>query len=196
MTHQFVQQGNIVDFGAPATFGAHLFRVEIPTVRTADVVIIEDYGYRGLEGGIAKEEDRVIIKRAAWSGISEAARREFNDRLKVAKLSSSRWRTGTNKVDRLLGKELCILAWAAESAEESLIPVICSKWLALRPEERWWLFSMTVAEAGLADDRDRGWRKALYSALADGEKPAKLKRPRPVERELFVPNLFQEETIP
>lgn len=193
MSHQFVREGNLVDFGAPTTYGAHLFRVEIPAVRTGEVIITEDYGYRGMEGGIPKEEDRAILKRATWSAIAEAARREFNDRLKAASILTSRWHTGTNKVDRLLGKELCVLAWAAETAEEPLIPIICSKWLALRPEERWWLFSMTVAEAGLAEDQERGWRKALFHALSDGEKPVERKRrPRPVERDLFSPTLFQE----
>ena len=76
-------------------------------------------------------------------------------------------------MDRLLGKELCVLAWAAETANDEQLPVICSKWAALRPEERWWLFSMTVAEAGLPEDTQRGWRRALFHALSDGEKPAR-----------------------
>jgi hypothetical protein len=42
----------IVDFGAPDRFGAHLFRVEIPASRTASVLIVEDYGYRGQEAGV------------------------------------------------------------------------------------------------------------------------------------------------
>ena len=29
--------------------------------------------------------------------------------------------------------------------------IICQKWLALRPEERWWLYSKTASEAGLED---------------------------------------------
>jgi hypothetical protein len=130
-----------VDFGAPDKFGAHLFRVEIPAVRTEGVRIVEDFGYRGLEGGIPKDEDRAILPRAVWSGIADIARREFNDRLKIAKVSTGRWHTGTNLVDRLLGKELCVLAWAAETANDDQLPVICSTWAALRPEERWWLFS-------------------------------------------------------
>lgn len=183
-----------VDFGAPTTFGAHLFRVAIPASRNEEVIITEDFGYRGLEGGIPKEEDRVVLKRSVWSAISDTARREFNDRLKTAKITTGRWHTGTNLVDRLLGKELCVLAWAAETAEESLIPIICNKWAALRPEERWWLFSMTVAEAGLADDTARGWRRALFHALSDGEKPAATKknRLRPVEQDLFAATLFQD----
>lgn len=182
-----------IDFGAPDVFGAHLFRVEIPAARDKVVVIIEDYGYRGQEGGIPRDEERVLLKRSVWSGIADIARREFNDRLKAAKVLTGRWHTGTNLVDRLLGKELCVLAWAAETANDEQIPVICSKWAALRPEERWWLFSMTVAEAGLPNDTERGWRRALFYALSDGEKPAPgKKRRRPVEQDMFSLPIFKD----
>jgi len=182
-----------VDFGAPDKFGVHLFRVELPAVRTGSVLIVEDFGYRGLEGGIPRDEERVILKRSAWSAIADIARREFNNRLKTAKLQTGRWHTGTNLVDRLLGRELCVLAWAAETANDEQLPVICNKWAALRPEERWWLFAMTVAEAGLPEDTQRGWRRALFYALSDGEKPpADRRRRRPVEADLFKLPLFKD----
>ena len=182
-----------VDFGAPATFGAHLFRVEIAASRNAPVVIVEDYGYRGQEGGIPRDEERVVLNRPAWSAIADIARREFNDRLKAAKVLTGRWHAGTNLVDRLLGKELCVLAWAAETASPEQVPVIRSKWAALRPEERWWLFAMTVAEAGLPEDTDRGWRRALFHALSDGEKPAPgRKRRRPAEPDDLHLQLFKD----
>jgi hypothetical protein len=182
-----------VDFGAPDKFGAHLFRVEIPAARTGSVLIVEDFGYRGLEGGIPRDEERVILKRSAWSAIADIARREFNNRLKGAKLQTGRWHSGTNLVDRLLGRELCVLAWAAETANDEQLPIISSKWAALRPEERWWLFAMTVAEAGLPEDTQRGWRRALFFALSDGEKlPAGRKRVRPVEADLFRLPLFKD----
>lgn len=181
------------DFGAPTDFGTHLFRVEIPASRDASVVIVEDYGYRGLEGGIPRDEERVVLKRPVWSGIADIARREFNDRLKAAKVLTGRWHTGTNLVDRLLGKELCVLAWAAETGDADQIPVICSKWAALRPEERWWLFAMTVAESGMPEDTTRGWRRALFYALSDGEKPAPgRKRRRPLERNQISLPLFED----
>jgi len=189
-------QAMTVDFGAPATFGAHLFRVEIPASRNEPVVIVEDYGYLGQERGIPREEERVVLKRLVWSAIADIARREFNDRLKAAKVLTGRWHTGTNRVDRLLGKEICVLAWAAETASAEQIPVICSKWAALRPEERWWLFSMTVAEAGLPEDSRRGWRLALYHALSDGEKPPTRKhRPRPIEQDVLNLPLFDEPVL-
>ncbi|RWO93345.1 MAG: DUF3780 domain-containing protein [Mesorhizobium sp.] len=182
-----------VDFGAPGTFGVQLFRVEIPAARNGPIIIVEDYGYRGQEGGIPREEERVMLKRAVWSAIADTARREFNDRLKAAGVLTGRWHIGTNLVDRLLGKELCVLAWAAETASDEQIPVIRSKWAALRPEERWWLFSMTVAEAGLPEDTQRGWRRALFHALSDGEKPAPgRQRRRPVEADLFHLPMFKD----
>ena len=186
------ERAKTVDFGAPADFGAQVIRVEIPASKTESVYIIEDYGYRGLEGGIPRDEERAILPRSIWSGIADPARREFNDRLKAAKVATGRWHAGTNLVDRLLGKELCVLAWAAESATPDQIPVICNKWAALRAEERWWLFSMTVAEAGLPGDTQRGWRRALFFALSDGEKPpANRRRRRPVENEITTLSLFE-----
>jgi len=181
-----------VDFGAPEKFGAHIFRAEIPAARNESVLIVEDFGYRGLEGGIPRDEERVILSRTVWSGIADIARREFNDRLKIAKVLTGRWHIGTNLVDRLLGKELCVLAWAAETANEDQIPIICHKWAALRPEERWWLFAMTVAEAGRPEDTQRGWRRALFLALSDGEKPpTQRKRRRPAETDLFDLPLYE-----
>ena len=184
-----------VDFGAPAAFGAHVFRVEIPPGRLGEILVVEDYGYRGSEAGIPREEERAVLERRVWSQISEVARREFNDRLKSAKLKTGRWHAGTNLVERLLGRELCVLVWAAERATDEELPVIGSKWAALRPEERWWLFMMTVAEAGLPDDHQRGWRQALHLALADGEAPRpNQRRRRPTEPDLFNLELFKGKT--
>jgi hypothetical protein len=70
-------------------------------------------------------------------------------------------------VDRLLGKELCVLAWAVEHLELEKIPVAVRNWLALRPEERWWLFCMAAMSTGGLRDGDKGWRLALRHALGD-----------------------------
>jgi hypothetical protein len=183
-----------VDFGAPEKFGCHVFRIEIPPAKTEPVVIVEDYGYRGQEAGIPADEERVILSRPVWSGIADIARRDFNTRLKKANVRVGRWHTGVNLMDRLLGRELCVLAWAAETATPEQIRIICSKWAALRPEERWWLFAMTVAEAGLPEDTQRGWRRALFHALSDGEKAGsgRKRRPRPRQEDLFASPLFKD----
>ena len=63
-----------------------------------------------------------------------------------------------NLVDHLLGKELCVLAWAIEHLDPDKIPVAVRNWLALRQEERWWLFGMTAIASGGIQDGENGWR--------------------------------------
>ncbi len=183
MTQQKVKDKDRYEgFGAViGEYGAHIFRVDVPIASKGDITITEDYGLKGGENGVPAKETRVILPRRLWSGIAETARKDFATRLKAKKLTSSRWSTGDNKVDRMLGKELCVLAWAAEHASTvDECKAIASKWSALRPEERWWLFSQTAAEAGLAEDMNRGWRKALYYALAS-EREQEHRSIRPAE---------------
>lgn len=173
-----------VGFGA-LPFGAHIFRVNVPAALKGDITIIEDYGLLGGENGLPTHEVRVTLLRRFWSAIAETARKDFVARMKAKNIPTSRWTTGDNKMDRMLGKELCVLAWAAEHAESvDECKVIAARWSAFRPEERWWLFGQTVAEAGLSEDTDGGWRKALYFALAGGKYPDERTRSRsrrPVE---------------
>ncbi len=181
----------------------HHFRVEIPAAANAVVSITEDYGLSGGEGGVPYEEVRVVLSRQAWTGISAVAKRDFNARLKAHRLPAGQWKVGQAgaavKVERLLGKELCVLAWAAETAtSKEELSVISQKWASLRPEERWWLFSMTVAEAGRAEDTQRGWRRALYAALSDSgaDTSGAKSRRRPAKEDrsmlLVQPRLFSE----
>lgn len=160
---------NTVDFGAPSDFGMHHFYADIPAEPKAAVSIYEDFGFDGDETRRETTERRIILARELWSKIKDEARRDFNARLKTKKVSTGSWVTGKVKLDRFLGRELCVLAWAAEHSTPDECLIICQKWLALRPEERWWLYSKTSSEAGMADQKNRGWRKALYCALSDGE---------------------------
>lgn len=156
------------DFGASTAFGAHHFFVDIPAEPKVAVSIYEDYGFDGDETMRETTERRVILARELWTKIKDDARRDFNERLKAKKQNTGTWSTGKVYLDRFLGRELCVLAWAVEHGIPEECAIICQKWLALRPEERWWLYSKTSSEAGLADQKDRGWRKALYCALSDG----------------------------
>jgi len=156
-----------IGFGASAEFGAHVFKVNIPAGRAGDVIVTEDYGFLAGVDGTPEFETRVILPRSKWGKIADTARKDFNSRLRATKASPSSWKPSINLVDRMLGKELCVLMWASEPASDIQIEAICLKWTLLRPEERWWLYSMTAAQGGLAEDRDRGWRKALYCAFSD-----------------------------
>ena len=153
-------------FGVPATSDPHHFKVIIPRSNTGRVQISEYLGLQATSNETAVI-DRVLLDRARWTAIRKEAQRTFNVRLKAHDLGTSAWKVGENPVDRLLGKELCVLAWAVEYMEMEKMPVAVRNWLALRPEERWWLFGMTAISTGAIGDGDRGWRLALRYALGD-----------------------------
>ncbi|MEO1017031.1 MAG: anti-phage-associated DUF3780 domain-containing protein [Pseudomonadota bacterium] len=153
-------------FGVPATSDPHHFKIVIPRTNSSKVLISEYLGLQASSDEFAII-DRVLLPRERWTAIRGEVQREFNARLKSHDLKTSAWKVGDNLVDRLLGKELCVLAWAVEDIEQEKIPVAVRNWLALRPEERWWLFRMTALATGTAKDAGRGWRKALRHALGD-----------------------------
>lgn len=193
MSHpQSAKPADLVEGFGAAAFGGHIFRVDIPAAAKGDITIVEDYGLKGGENGVPPRETRVVLPRRFWSAIAETARKDFVARLKAKMLASPRWTTGDNKVDRMLGKELCVLAWAAEHANSvDECKAIAVQWAALKPEERWWLFSKTVAEGGLAEDKGAGWRKALYFALSSAKVRSKAARSvRPTEDEPSTLQLF------
>ena len=106
--------------------------------------------------------------RQKWNEIADAVRAEFNARLKAQGRPAGRWRPGYNPVVRALGKELCLLLWAIEDADPSLVRAALANWQGLAPEERWWLYTMTAAATGnYATGRDSGWRKAVRYALTE-----------------------------
>ena len=156
-----------IGFGVPDTIDPHFFVVRIPAGRKENVEIIENYGIDGGTNGRPEMVVRCRLPRAAWSALAEDLKREFNERLKTHKLTTSRWTVGDNAVERLLGKELLVLAWAVEAADLDTIPNAIRNWLGLKPEERWWLYTMAAAATGHADNSEIGWRKALRHALTE-----------------------------
>lgn len=153
-------------FGVPATSDPHHFKVRIPSANAGKVEISEYLGMQGNSDEFAVM-DRIVLDRPRWTAIRSEVQRAFNARLKAHGLRTSAWKVGENPVDRLLGKEICVLAWAVEDLEMEKIPVAVRNWLALRPEERWWLFGMTAMVTGTLKDGGRGWRLALRHALGD-----------------------------
>lgn len=114
---------------------------------------------------------RVLIDRSRWLALAPAFWEEANRRLRANGLPSCKFQKNPSKpvpVHPSLGKELCVLCWAVEEAQPDLIPNALLNWEALAPEERWWLYTMTVATTGQAlQHRGLGWRKALRAALAE-----------------------------
>ena len=178
-------------FGVPASSDPHHFKVTIPKANSGKVQISEYLGLQAQSDELSVI-DRVIIERPRWTAIRAEVQRTFNARLKSHGVKTATWKVGENVVDRLLGKELCVLAWAIEGMEMDHIPVAVRNWLALRPEERWWLFGMTAISTGGIKDGDKGWRLALRHALGDVAQSDQLK---PRGRKI-VPNTLQSDSLP
>ena len=88
-------------------------------------------------------------------------------------------------IERLLGKELLVLTWAVQSANPETVPNAIRNWIGLRPEERWWLYTVTAAATGGPEHSDIGWRKALRFALTENPL-AEVANISPVKRSRFL----------
>jgi len=176
-----VSSKKTIGFGVPNEMDPHHFTVQIPAARDDAVAITEHFGLQG-SNGTGDMIERCRLSRAAWSAIAEEAKRVLNERLKEKGVATSRWLTGTNQVERLLGRELCLLAWAVEAAPKDLIPNAIRNWAGFKPEERWWLFAMAATLTGTVQDTDIGWRKAIRIALTEtpsGEEVVAARKQRP-----------------
>lgn len=170
----------IIDFGFDPLQNEHHFVVHIPKSPKKDITIHElhdhdeDLSIEGLEANFVGPDatGKVILNRAKWDAVRNVVRVEFNQRMRQLGGKPNTWKQGINRLHRLFGKELMVLAWAIEDAEPTTIPQACENWLGLKPEERWWLYTMTNAATGHAlRGRNRGWRKALRFALTENPVP-------------------------
>ena len=170
------QESGSMGFGFRPEESEHHFVVTLPSGNREEVIVAEHLRFdanvghstQSLGFGPHDAKIRVALARTKRNAIADDVRIEFNRRLKKDGLPAGRWKTGSNAVARLLGKELTLLAWAIEDADPTLVPTAIRNWLGLAPEERWWLFTMTAAATGHAlHGRNRGWRKAVRFALTE-----------------------------
>lgn len=158
----------------------HGFIVEVPRGSgSSDMICILEY--RGGDPEKLQETSvanlspsdpslRVLLDRTRWLGLAPSFWEDANRRLRANGLPTSKFQKNPGKpvlVHPSLGKELCILCWAVEEASPDDIPNALRNWEALVPEERWWLYTMTVATTGQALQKGIGWRKALRAALTE-----------------------------
>jgi len=158
----------------------HGFLIDIPKGSGSNEIIrvtehrsndLDQLGGRTIElPSLTDPSLRVIIDRTRWLALAPAFWDEANRRLRANGLPMAKFQKNPGKpvpVHPSLGKELCILCWAVEDASPDDIPNALRNWEALAPEERWWLYTMTVATTGQAMQKGIGWRKALRAAIAD-----------------------------
>lgn len=173
------KKGKILGFGFMPEQSEHFFLVTVPSSQSqkAEVLISEHFSWKQLKRGeeitvSLNDEDaqlKVILPRRFWDEITEEVKAEFNRRLRGVGIKTGKWlKKGQIPVERSLGKELVLLAWAIEECDPFLISTAIRNWLGLVPEERWWLYTMTNASTGHAlKGRGKGWRKAVRFALTE-----------------------------
>jgi hypothetical protein len=161
------------NFDAADIYQEHAYLVRLTKGREAKVQVFEVFGRPPTEREPQWAPETILrceTARDVWDVISPEARAEFNRRLKTEGKLAGRWGAGETAVQRLFGKELLVLLWAVEQPGVKLeeIAVAIRNWLGLKPEERWWLYTMTAAATGLAHQSGLGWRGALRQALCFG----------------------------
>ena len=197
-TSKKISKPALLGFGFDPEQTEHCFLVTIPAskAKTAEVYISEHYHWQEPENGEAihptfNDQDaqlKAVLSRMMWDQIEEYIKAEFNRRLRNLGQKSGRWlKKGQVPVDRTLGKELCLLAWALEDADPALAQTAINNWLGLAPEERWWLYTMTNAATGHGTKgRNKGWRKAVRFALTENPVMEGVLRNRRSEFELSL----------
>ena len=170
----------IVGLGFLPDEARHGFLIDVPRGgNSTDLISISehrgsDLDHLGVRASAAPNPGdpslRVLIDRTRWMALAPAFWEDANRRLRANGLPAAKFTKNPLKpvpVHPSLGKELCVLCWAVEEASADDVPNALRNWEALAPEERWWLYTMTVATTGQALQKGIGWRKALRSALAD-----------------------------
>lgn len=178
-TSKTKKSGQPLGFGFDYEQTEHCFIVTVPIskAKQAEVLISEHFHWIKPEPGEETQlsfndidaQLKARLHRYTWEQIEGHVKAEFNRRLRNVGIKAGRWlKKGQIPVDRTLGKELTILAWALEGADPELAITAVHNWLGLAPEERWWLYTMTNAATGHAiNGRNKGWRKALRFALTE-----------------------------
>ncbi|MGH2460839.1 MAG: DUF3780 domain-containing protein [Chloroflexota bacterium] len=111
---------------------------------------------------------KATLDRYRWDRIAETAAEVFNRRLRHAGFRPGVWREPETLLAPYFGKELVLLVWAVEDSDPTLLPNLVANWVALAPEERWWLYTTINATAGHPEyGKQRGWRKAIKIAFAE-----------------------------
>ena len=174
-----------IGFGFDPSESKHHFLIIIPKTVTSKVLIYERFEW----GTEIEESDKISgalsffdppdqkidqrfdrlkceLSLTKWKEIESALKIEFNQRIKEYGQKSASWKQGQNTLQRLFGKELTLLCWAIEDCDLRVIPTAIKNWLGLKPEERWWLYTMTNASTGDANNK-YGWRTAIRYALTE-----------------------------
>lgn len=195
-------KNTVLDFGFDPEQSGHHFVVIIPRSEKREVAVYElpdfseDQTMEGVQANFfgPQSDGKVLLHPERWKKIETYCKVEFNRRMRTSGIKAARWKQGVNRLHRLFGKELMVLAWAVEEANPGDIQQAVENWLGLKPEERWWLYTMTNAATGHpTHGKGKGWRKALRFALTENPVPEGRYTQDLLDDEKFT--MFEEEQV-
>ena len=180
-------------FGVPNDPMPHQFIVRIPPGKSDPVEVWEDFGAAAV-GTASQKICRAEVRRDVWRRVADGVKSQLNRRLREKNFKASRFSVGDNRVERILGREICVLAWAIEDANADEAGIALTRWSSHRSEELWWLFLQIDRDGGEWDSQKDGWRIAIRHALIrDGEHvPSGTRRLRTGTHKEKSPNLFSD----
>jgi hypothetical protein len=106
----------IANFDCADIYQEHGYLVRLTKGRNAKAQVFEVFGRLPTEGEKQLAPETVLrceVARSIWDIVSPEVRSEFNRRLKAEEKPAGRWGADDTAVQRLLGKELLVLLWAA-----------------------------------------------------------------------------------
>lgn len=157
-----------IDFAYPAHLAAphHFF---ISETDRGTIYLTECLGAAG--GG---RISRATLDGGVFKRIRSDIRDALNDRIKGVNASTGMkagekkipsgkgWNKGEpTRIDRILGRELCVLIWALDGCPAGRESAVIDLWKSYRPEDLWWIFIQADQDGREHDVELRGWRKAL-----------------------------------
>lgn len=118
-----------VGFGVRVGGWPHCWILDVPKYAWGDVVLTEEHGVDFIV-------ERARVGRATWRLLGDAFQDEMNARQKEVGLKRDAWRTGENRIKRILGMEVCLLLVAAAGKPPDAVRGVITGWLGLRPPTR------------------------------------------------------------
>ena len=122
---------DFMDFGAPKDENSYYFCLDIPKGRQPVTLYELRYEQLCYDGGF-----EASIKRTQWAKIRNQVQDDFNTRLDRKRLNKSKWRTGVNRLDKILGKELMYLFWLINANSADKLQNVLDYWLEALPTDR------------------------------------------------------------
>lgn len=136
-----------------------------------DVMVWQFNDLEKLDAPVSNSDHRarVVLTKERWNRIFsdfESVACERFTKHNLGRFKFSKMPKAT-RVPSSLGKELCVLCWGVEDAQDEQLEKILRNWNGLAPEERWWLYNTTAANCGQARQTGKGWRRAIHAALSE-----------------------------